>query len=498
MALLARQALPRRHFELTLQPANDAARPPAAGVIARQLLHHAWPVLIAQILSMGMMIADTIIAGRYGTADLAGIAIGSSFYISVIMLLTGTLQAVAPTVAHHYGAGRAHEIGPALQQGFWLALLLAIPGTLLLAFPAPLLKLAEVPEDVASKASAYLNAIAFAVPAVLLYRTYYAFSNAVGRPRVLMAISAVTTCTHIPLAWALTNGKFGLPELGGRGCGVSTAIVSWLALSCGALHLARNGAYRSYRIFSDWRGPRLRPIAGLLRLGVPMGLSTFIDITSFTLIAIFAARLGAETVAGHRVIANLTGLIYMLPLALSISTLVLVGQAAGAHDWKRAQATAAVGLRLTATFAIVIGCLLWLIREPLLAYSTNDPAVRAVALGLVLYLCLYQAFDGLQTVAAHALRGYKVTLLPMVLHTFCFWGIGLSGGYWLSFHAPFREGAPSVAGFWEACVVATVVATLLFGTLLRTVGRSKLAAQSPDRPLLSRPATRDASSQRAP
>lgn len=443
-------------------------------MIARQLLHHAWPVLVAQVLSMGMMIADTIIAGRYSTADLAGIAIGSSFYISVIMLLTGTLQAVAPTVAHHYGADRVREIGPALQQGFWLAVMLAFPGTLLLAFPAPLFELTEVPPEVAEKAGAYLNAIAFGVPAVLLYRTFYAFNNAVGRPRVLMAISALATCTHVPLAWALTNGRLGLPELGGTGCGVSTAVVSWLALCLGLLYLARNGAYRPYRIFSNWQPPHLRSIASLLRLGVPMGLSTFIDITSFTLIAIFAARLGAETVAGHRVIANLTGLIYMLPLAMSISTLVLVGQAAGAHDWKRARSTASIGLRLTAVFAIVIGGALWLVREPLLALTTNDPTVRKVALGLVVYLCLYQAFDGLQTVAAHALRGYKITLLPMALHTFCFWGIGLSGGYWLSFHAPFREGMPSVAGFWEACVAATVVATVLFGTLLRSVARRSL------------------------
>ncbi|MFC5770523.1 MATE family efflux transporter [Thauera sinica] len=448
--------------------AAPAARLGSAS-IARQLLHHAWPVLIAQVLSMGMMIADTIIAGRYGTTDLAGVAIGSSFYVSVVMLLTGTLQAVAPTVAHHYGAGRGDEIGPALQQGFWLAAMLAVPGTLALAHPGPLLGLADVPPDVAGKAEAYLRATAFGLPAVLLYRTFYAFNNAVGRPRALMAFSAISTSAHIPLAWALTNGRFGLPELGGSGCGVSTAAVSWLAAACGLIYLLRNPAYRPYRIFSRWQAPRPRAIGGLLRLGVPMGLSTFIDITSFTLIAIFAARLGAETVAGHRVIANLTGLIYMLPLALSISTLVLVGQAAGAHDWRRARATARVGLSLTAGFAVAIGIVLWLVREPVVAYSTTDPTVRTIALGLVVYLCLYQGFDGLQTVAAHALRGYKVTLLPMALHTLCFWGIGLSGGYWLSFHAPWRLAAPSVAGFWEGCVLATVVATVLFGSLLRVV-----------------------------
>ena len=107
----------------------------------------------------------------------------------------------------------------------------------------------------------------------------------------------------------------------------------------------------------------------------------------------------------------------------------------------------------------------------------------AVALGQVVWLLLYQAFDALQTVAAHALRGYKVTLLPMVVHTLCFWGIGLAGGYWLSFHAAWRIDAPSVAGFWQACVLATLVATFVFGAMLRAVAKRHAA----DRPLQTQP-----------
>lgn len=439
------------------------------GVIARQLLHHAWPVLVAQLLSMSMMVADTLIASRYGTVDLAAVAVGSGVYVSVTMLLVGILQAVAPTVAHHYGAGRTDAIGPSLQQGFWLAFALALPGTLILFFPDALLAAARVPDEVAGKAGDYLRATAFGLPAVLLYRTFYAFCNAVGRPRPLMVISFVVTATHVPLAWMLTHGALGLDGLGGAGCGWSTALVSWLGLGCALVHLLRDTGYRPYRIFAGWTLPQPRAQAQLLRLGVPMGLSTFIEITSFTLIALFVARIGADAVAGHRVVSNLAALIYMLPLAMSIATLVLVGQAAGAHDWARARATVRVGMGMTAAFAAVIGLGLWLVREPVILVSTTDPAVRAVALGLVAYVCLYQVFDAIQTVASHALRGYKVTLLPMLLHSLCFWGLGLGGGWWLSFHAFGRADTPSVAGFWEGSVAATVFASLLFGGLLRVV-----------------------------
>jgi len=449
-----------------------SARESPAG-IARRLLHHAWPVLVAQLLSMSMMVADTVIVGRYGTLDLAAVAVGSGLYISVVMLLVGVLQAVAPTVAHHVGAGREHEIGPALQQGFWLAAMLALPGVALLAFPGALLELAEVPAEVAARTRDYLLATAAGLPAVLLYRTFYAFNNALGRPRVLMAISFLVTATHVPLAWALVHGHLGLAPLGVLGCGISTALVGWVGFACGATYLARNPAYRPYRLFAQWRGPRPRELVALLKLGAPMGFSIFIEVSSFTLIALLAARLGPEAVAAHRVVANLAALIYMLPLAMSLATLVLVGQAAGAHDWLRARAVVRVGMVLTTTLVSLVGIGLWLAREPIVALATEDRAVRTVALGLVVYISLYQIFDAVQTVAAHALRGYKVTFMPMLLHAVCFWGVGLGGGYWLAFHAPGRVLAPQVAGFWEAAVAATVVASLLFGWLLRVMQRRR-------------------------
>ena len=110
---------------------QHAARLP----VTRRIIDLAWPVLIAQLSSMTQMVSDTVLTGRYSTTDLAAVAIGSGIYISIVMLMVGILQAVAPTVAHHVGAGRKAEIGPAVQQGFWLALGLAVPAMLFLNHP---------------------------------------------------------------------------------------------------------------------------------------------------------------------------------------------------------------------------------------------------------------------------------------------------------------------------------------------------------------------------
>lgn len=444
--------------------------------IHRQLLGHAWPVLVAQLSSMAMMVADSIIAGRYGTADLAAVAVGSSLYISVVMLLVGILQALAPVVAHHRGAGRNQEIGPALQQGFWLAWGLTLPGVWLLLNPGPLLRLAGTPPEMEALASTYLTTVAWAMPAVLTFRTFYAFSNAMGEPRILMRISLATTLAHIPLAWVLCYGKFGLPPLGAQGCALSTALVCWLALAWGLVHLHRHPAYRPLQLFSPWRRPHLARLGELLRLGLPMGLSTFVEITSFTLIAVLVAKLGPAVVAGHRIAANLAALAYMLPLSLSIATLVLVGQAVGAGDPARTRASIRAGLGLATGLATFTGAALWLVREPVIGAHTIDPAVRAVALPLLIYICVYQFFDAVQTITAHALRGYKVTFAPMLIHTACFWGIGLAGGWWLANRGWPGAAAQGVAGFWQAAVIATVAAALAFSALLARVAREHPAA----------------------
>ncbi|MFZ4539165.1 MATE family efflux transporter [Propionivibrio sp.] len=429
----------------------------------RLILLHATPMLIAQLASMGMMVIDTVLLGHYGTEDLAAVAVGGGIYIAVIFAFAGILQAVSPTVAHLKGAGRDSEIAGALQQAFWLALLLTVPGVLFLQHPDALLALSDIEPGVEAKARAYLALLAWGMPASLLYRTFYSFSNALGLPRPLMLISLGCTLLHGVLAWSLVTGWPGGEGLGALGCGISNVAVGWFALLCAAAYMVFGKSLAAYRLLHDWQWPRIEALRELLRIGLPMGLSSFVEISSFTLIALFVAQLGATVVAGHRIVANLAAICYMLPLALAIATLAQVGQAAGARDWRRAEASIAAGLLLAGGLSLALGLLLWLVAQPLTQASTSDPAVQQVAISLIVYVAIYQVFDALQTVAAYALRGYKITFLPMFVHLVSFWGIGLFGGWWLAFRSAQPMG---VAGFWIASLLSLVLAAILLGALL--------------------------------
>ena len=431
---------------------------------ARGLLAHALPILIAQLSSIGMMVIDTAVLGHVSATDLAAVAIGGGIHVSVVFALVGILQAVAPVVAQLHGAKRDGEVAGVLQQGFWLALALAIPGVLFLIYPQWLLGTVTMDAEVKSKVVTYLGLLAWGLPAALLYRTFYAFCNALGKPRVLMGIGLAALALHALLAWGLALQGWAGEPLGVIGCAWSNVIIAWLACLAGAAYLAFGPLGRRYRPFADWVAPDARRWRELLHLGLPMGLSNLVEITSFTLISLFIASLGATVVAGHRIVANISALTYMLPLSLAIATMAAVGQAVGARDWPRAHAAIKAGLVLSAVLSTVIGLLLWLAAAPLVAAYTDDPAVRSVALGLIAYVALYQFFDALQTVAGHALRAYRVTFVPMLVQIFCFWGVGLLGGSWLCF----RWSPPlGVAGFWLASVVSLVLAAAMLLPLLR-------------------------------
>jgi MATE family multidrug resistance protein len=444
---------------------------------SRLILQHAAPMLIAQLASMGMMVIDTVLLGHHGTEDLAAVAVGGGIYIAVVFALTGILQAVAPTVSHLLGAGRRDEIAGALHQCFWLALLLTMPGVLFMQHPDALLALSEIEPGVEAKVRAYLMMLSWGIPASLFYRTFYAFCNALGQPRPLMLISLGCTVVHGVLASVLVShgleGLEGFPGggLGVVGCGISNALVNWFALVCGLAFMVFGKSLAPYRLLHDWQRPRLKAIRDLLRLGLPMGFSNFVEISSFTLTALFVAQLGATVVAGHRIVANLAALCYMLPLSLAIATLAQVGQAAGARDWWRARLSALAGLLLAGVLATLLGGALWLGEVPLVMAYSSDPAVRQVALSLIIYIVVYQLFDALQTIAAFALRAYKITFAPMFVHIFCFWGVALYGGWWLAFRLPTPMG---VSGFWLASLVSLVLAALMLGGLLwRVVHRER-------------------------
>ena len=433
--------------------------------VARALLAHTLPILIAQLASIGMMVVDTVVLGHVGSDDLAAVAIGGGLHISLLFALIGVVQAVGPLAARQHGAGENEALPVLLQQSIWLALLLSLPGVMLLLLPDPLLMLVDVPLAVADKVRRYLACLAFGVPAALIYRALHAFCNALGRPRVLMVIGVLALLLHTLLAWGLaTQPWWAGRALGVLGCALSNVVISWLAMLAAIAYL-QWGPLASLRLFAAWQHPSWIYWRPMLRLGVPMGVSNFVEITAFTLVSLLVSPLGADVVGAHRISANLSALAYMLPLSLGMATLSAVGRAVGARDWGSAREIVRAALCLAGASSILLGMGMWLGRDWLVAGYTDVLDIRLAAAALIGYIAIYQFFDALQTIAGQALRAYHVTFLPMLIQMLCFWGVGLFGGWWFCFR---WQPVMGVAGFWLAAVLSLILAA---GLLLPLLGR---------------------------
>ncbi|MDQ7990603.1 MAG: MATE family efflux transporter [Candidatus Dactylopiibacterium sp.] len=439
-------------------------RPQTYPALARALLGHAGPILIAQLASMSTAIVDTLITARVGTVDLAAVGIGAGLYMSVMLACAGVVQGLTPIAAHQVGAKDLTRLPATFQQGLWLCALLAVAGMAILFTPGWMLEANDVAPEVAGRTRAYLGVLALSLPGTLVYRACGGMLNALGRPRALMFLGLANAGSHALLAPVLAFGWFGLPALGAGGCALSVAFNTTLLAACGLVWLTRAPASRPLRLLAHWHGPRWALLREHLRLGVPIGMSTFVEMSSFALIGLLVAGLGAEAVGANRLLGNFAGACYMLPLSISVATLTLVGQAAGAGDRQRVRRVAATGLALGCGLASVVGVVLHLCAAPLVRGSVPEPAVQALALGLVPLIAFYQLFDAAQTLAAQALRGLKITTGPMIGHILSFWGVGLGGGWWLCYHGwPEPLG---LAGFWMAAVASSTLASLLFCTML--------------------------------
>ena len=430
---------------------------PAPRSLPRELLHLAWPVLIAQAAVMANGVIDTLMAGRLSSLDLAAVGIGASIYATVFVTAMGVLLALTPVVAHHYGARRFEEIGADVRQCAWLALGLSVIAFALLKHPDPLLHFSRLTPEVEVKVRAYLDGVAWAVPGVLFFRVFFGFTTGIGRPRPVMAFNLFGLMLKAPLNWVFMHGHFGFPAMGGAGCGWSSAVITWTIATLAWLWCRRDAEYAPYGVFARFDPPRLAALREYLVLGLPMGATFLVDVTAFTFMALFIARLGPETSAAHQIAANVAVFVFMVPMALGSATGVLVGQALGAGDRGRSRRAGLLGLAVGCSAATLLGTAIYLGAGPLARAYTADTQVAAAAATLLSIVAFYHLADAVQAVMAQVLRGYKRATAPMVIYAVALWGVGLGGGYLLGLTDTF--GRPlGAAGFWIAGAASLVLA----------------------------------------
>jgi len=439
----------------------------------RIIARHAGTVLVGQLAVMAFGVADTVVSGRYNEQALAALSVGAAVYITVFVGLMGLLQALLPIWAELHGARRPEALGHSVRQALYLAAFAMVAGGIALLFPGALLEWTEVPMALRGEVRNYLAVLALALPPALLFRMYSTLNQSLGKPLLVTWLQGAALLLKVPLTIFLVFGGMGLPASGAVGCAWATVIVNYLQLGCAVWLLRTQPLYRPYGIWRSVERPDWRTIGAFARLGVPGGLAVMVEVTSFTLMALFIARQGAIASAAHQIAANLAALMYMFPLSLGIATSARVSYWLGSGDALRARVAMRTGFWLGAVLALTSATGVALGRWQIAAMYSNNSEVVALAAGLLAWLALYHLGDASQALCVFVLRCYRVAVAPLVAYCVLLWGVGLSGGYLLAYEGlGGSQALATPAAFWSAAAAALGLLSLILPAILWRAVRS--------------------------
>lgn len=433
---------------------------------AKRLISLATPVLLASVAQTGMGFVDTVMAGGVSATDMAAVAVAASIWFPTILFGAGLLMALVPVVAQLNGAGKTAKIPFEIHQGVWLSLFLTIPTLAVLMQTQVILGLMDVEPVMAEKTIGYMNAIAWSVPAFLLYQTLRSFTDGMSVTKPAMIIGFIGLTANIPLNWAFVYGKLGMPALGGVGCGVATAIVYWLMFISMFIYISISSRLKHVHLFQKFHSVLWTSQIRLLKLGLPVALALFFEVTLFAVVALLVAPLGSTIVAAHQVAINFSSLVFMVPMSIGVAVSIHVGHKLGEEDVYAARITSHIGQFLGLACATTTGLITVLFREQITTLYTDDPSVAIISTQLLIIAAIYQITDSIQVIGAGALRGYK-DMKAIFIRTFiAYWLLGLPTGYLLA-ATDLIVDKMGVYGYWIGFIVGLTSAALMLTLRLR-------------------------------
>ena len=449
---------------------------------ARALLKLTMPILATQLAQIGMGTVDTVMSGYVSTRDLAAVAIGTSLWLPAWLFLAGILVALSPLVsglaAQSEQPHQCDRLPPLLGAALWVGVITAIFSAFALEAASMLLPILVDDTQTATIASHYLTSIAVGFPAIGVFLAYRFYAEAMNQATHVTRIMLSGLALNIPANGLFVYGWFGLPELGGVGCGIGSSLVF--------LYMAIAMAWDTQKFRLPTATPLLRfthsPDWTLVRkiyaIGVPIGLAIFFEVSLFSVVALFLTEFGPAIVAGHQVAINVSSMTFMVPLSLGMALTVRVGHYIGKEQVDVARRVSWMGVRLNLAIGTMNALLMISFATAIASVYSPDPEVIAVGASLLLYAAVFQLSDATQVSCAGALRGFQDTFAVMIVTFVAYWGLGLGSGYWLAFQGleAFGLDPMGAEGLWSGLIIGLSGAAIALILRLQHISRK----HSPD------------------
>lgn len=440
------------------------------GTEVRAMLRLAIPLALAELGWMAMSVVDIIMVGRLpASADSIGAAsLGSALFYPFAIAAVGLLSGLDTLVSQAFGAGDRVGARRALGSGLVVALCASPVTIAVILAMVPLLMRLGVVASVSNNAMAFVNILIWSLPLLMLYtccRRYLQGIHCVGPIAVALVSSNLV---NVAGNWMLIFGHWGAPAMGVRGSALSTVVARVYLAGFMAIAAWKNDPGVGRGLHAS-RKTAVR----LLRLGFPAAATIAFEVGIFHSATVMAGMLNPISLAAHTIALNAAAVTYMLQLGVGSAAAVSVGRALGAGDHDAAVRAGWTAMAIGTAMELCTACLFLILPRQIARIYTADAHVIAVSVTLLAIAAGFQVFDGLQTVAIGALRGWGDTKSSMIWNLGAYWGVGLPVGWWLCFRLGW-----GVTGIWYGLWLALVLTGV--GLTSALFMRSKRASASVD------------------
>lgn len=432
----------------------------------------AFPVMLTQFGAAMVGLADSIMVGHYGTADLAAVSFSNAIFFTVMVFSMGALMGITPLVGHVHGRlekllqqgttddeiNHKHEqITSYLINGLVFTAIICVLSLLLLAPCIPFLDQFGQEPMVVSRARPYYILIVLSILPFLLFCFSKQFLEGLGNTFVAMMITLGCNILNIVLNWVFIFGHCGFAAMGAEGAGWATLIARTMMPLCFFVVMVCRADWRRY--ISAIRRSLItrREIEHLVTIGTPIGLQSFAEAFLFTASFVIIGWISKEALAAHHIANQMADLTFMLALGIGSATTIRVSHQLGKGDLHAVKMASRASIHLCLTMNTIGAAIMILGRNHIPYIFTDDPEVVPIASTLLVIAGTLQYADGLQCIGAAMLRGIQDVRIPMRIALFAYIGVALPLGLYLTF--PAGLGAK---GMWIAFVIALAIPAVLY------------------------------------
>ncbi|HVZ50698.1 MAG TPA: MATE family efflux transporter [Pseudolabrys sp.] len=422
----------------------------------------ALPIALTQLGQVAMMTSDLALIGHLGGDAIAGSALAQTVLFAAFVVGMGVVSAVAPLAAQAFGAREPRMVRRALRVGLWAAVILGAPLTGVQYIGENILLALGQNTVSAHLAGQYLAGLSWSLVPAWWFIALRGFMSAVNRPEPALWITLAAIPLNVLLAYALIYGAFGLPRLEMLGAGIATTLVNIGMCGAGFWIAYTQRPFKKYHVLSRfWRTDWVL-FGRLVAIGAPIAGAFLLEFGFFASAAIMMGWIGTTALAAHQIALQTAAILFMVPFGISMAATVRVGQAVGRSDSTASRRAGFAAIGLGAGFMAAMALVIMALRHaiPLLylgASASDADATAALAATLLALGSTFFVMDGIQTIAAGALRGLDDTRVPMLFAALSFWVIGFCASYGLAFQAGLE--AP---GIWIGFTIGlSVYAALL-------------------------------------